>query len=96
MTIATSLNWGLEQIQPRLEVELLLAHATNKTRENLLTWPQQAIATSAQKLFQNFILRRKTHEPIAYITLYTAAALTIWSMLIYLKAAWPELKKNHQ
>ncbi|NRB38549.1 MAG: CDP-diacylglycerol--glycerol-3-phosphate 3-phosphatidyltransferase [Pseudomonadales bacterium] len=35
-------------------------------------------------------------EPIAYITLYTAAVLTLWSMLIYLKAAWPELKKNTQ
>lgn len=29
-----------------------------------------------------------------YILLYIAAALTIWSMLLYLKVAWPELKEQ--
>jgi len=29
-----------------------------------------------------------------YILLYIAAVLTIWSMLIYLKAAWPEMKEQ--
>lgn len=29
-----------------------------------------------------------------YLLLYAAAVLTIWSMLIYLKAAWPELKEH--
>lgn len=34
---------------------------------------------------------------IGYITLYIAAGLTLWSMIIYLKAAWPELmSKEHQ
>jgi CDP-diacylglycerol--glycerol-3-phosphate 3-phosphatidyltransferase len=28
-----------------------------------------------------------------YLLLYVAAVLTIWSMVIYLKAAWPELRK---
>jgi len=28
---------------------------------------------------------------LGYITLYVAAILTIWSMVLYLKAAWPEL-----
>jgi CDP-diacylglycerol--glycerol-3-phosphate 3-phosphatidyltransferase len=27
-----------------------------------------------------------------YVTLYLAAVLTIWSMLVYLRAAWPELR----
>lgn len=31
---------------------------------------------------------------IGYILLYIAAALTVWSMFIYLKAAWPELKEQ--
>lgn len=35
-------------------------------------------------------------EPLAYLTLYIAAALTIWSMLIYIKAAWPELRPSNQ
>lgn len=30
---------------------------------------------------------------IGYMLLYIAAVLTIWSMVIYLKAAWPELIK---
>ncbi len=31
---------------------------------------------------------------IGYITLYLAAILTLWSMVIYLKAAWPDLKPS--
>lgn len=30
-------------------------------------------------------------EVLAYISLYVATVLTLWSMLIYLKAAWPDL-----
>jgi CDP-diacylglycerol--glycerol-3-phosphate 3-phosphatidyltransferase len=31
---------------------------------------------------------------IGYVLLYAAAILTIWSMVIYLKTAWPEFKIN--
>ena len=31
-------------------------------------------------------------ELIGFIALYLAAALTLWSMVIYLKAAWPDFK----
>lgn len=31
---------------------------------------------------------------IGYILLYIAAALTLWSMVLYLKVAWPELKEQ--
>lgn len=31
---------------------------------------------------------------IGYVLLYVAAVLTIWSMVLYLKAAWPDLKKE--
>jgi len=30
---------------------------------------------------------------LSYLILYTAAALTIWSMFIYLKAAWVVIKE---
>jgi len=30
---------------------------------------------------------------ISYVLLYIAMALTLWSMMIYLKAAWPDLAK---
>ena len=29
-----------------------------------------------------------------YILLYIAAVLTIWSMMIYIKAAWPQFKEQ--
>ena len=35
--------------------------------------------------------------PIGYIALYIAAVLTLWSMVIYIKAAWPDLNpKDNQ
>ena len=40
-----------------------------------------------------FLLNWKLLDPLAYILLYTAVVLTLWSMFIYLKAAWPYLKK---
>ena len=33
-------------------------------------------------------------EILAYLVLYIAAALTLWSMLIYIKAAWPLLMSS--
>lgn len=30
---------------------------------------------------------------LAYLLLYVATGLTLWSMLVYLKAAWPDLKE---
>lgn len=35
-----------------------------------------------------------TFEMLAYLVLYIAAALTLWSMLIYIKAAWPLLMSS--
>lgn len=40
-----------------------------------------------------FLLNWQPIEWIAYILLYTAVILTLWSMFIYLKAAWPYLKQ---
>ncbi|MFU8926892.1 CDP-diacylglycerol--glycerol-3-phosphate 3-phosphatidyltransferase [Acinetobacter puyangensis] len=40
-----------------------------------------------------FLLNWQPLEWIAYILLYTAVILTLWSMFIYLKAAWPYLKQ---
>lgn len=33
---------------------------------------------------------------LGYITLYAAAGLTLWSMVMYLQAAWPSLKADVQ
>ena len=32
--------------------------------------------------------------PLGYIALYIAAGLTLWSMILYLKAAWPDLRPS--
>ncbi len=40
-----------------------------------------------------FLLNWQPLETFAYILLYTAVILTLWSMFIYLKAAWPYLKQ---
>ena len=34
-------------------------------------------------------------QPVGYTMLYIAAALTLWSMVIYLKAAWPYFKGDN-
>lgn len=41
-----------------------------------------------------FLFNWKPAEPIAYLLLYAAVILTLWSMFIYLKAAWPWLKQE--
>lgn len=33
---------------------------------------------------------------IGYVSLYAAAVLTLWSMILYLRAAWPELKPGQE
>ena len=40
-----------------------------------------------------FLLNWQAIEPLAYGLLYAAVVLTLWSMIIYLKAAWPYLKQ---
>ena len=40
-----------------------------------------------------FLLNWQPLEILAYALLYTAVILTLWSMFIYLKAAWPYLKQ---
>lgn len=40
-----------------------------------------------------FLFNSKSLEDVAYVLLYAAVFLTLWSMFIYLKAAWPWLKK---
>ncbi|MGB8695894.1 CDP-diacylglycerol--glycerol-3-phosphate 3-phosphatidyltransferase [Acinetobacter sp.] len=40
-----------------------------------------------------FLLNWQLLDTLAYLLLYTAVILTLWSMFIYLKAAWPYLKQ---
>lgn len=49
---------------PRLDAELLLAHALGLDRDRLILDPPEAVPTSFEALVQ----RRLLHEPLAYIT----------------------------
>lgn len=53
------------------------------------------VKTALQMIAITVLLVADLHpwlEDLGYITLYAAAVLTIWSMLVYLRAAWPELR----
>jgi release factor glutamine methyltransferase len=53
---------------PRLDAELLLAHALGVPRERLLTDPDMVVSGSAVRTFQNAVRRRSVErEPVAYI-----------------------------
>jgi release factor glutamine methyltransferase len=49
---------------PRLDAELLLAHALGMSREALLLGPDRAVPPA----FESLLRRRLAHEPVAYIT----------------------------
>jgi release factor glutamine methyltransferase len=51
----------------RLDAELLLAHALQKPREYLYTWPQHEISGQALQKYQDSVTRRSKGEPLAYI-----------------------------
>jgi release factor glutamine methyltransferase len=53
---------------PRLDAELLLAHALGVTRERLITNPDMSVEGPAVRAFQDAVRRRAVlREPVAYI-----------------------------
>lgn len=52
---------------PRLDVELLLAHALSKPRSFLLTWPEYQPQPEQVEHFQHLLQRRRAGEPVAYL-----------------------------
>ena len=70
MTIAQALADAAHRLSsvsgtPRLDAELLMAHALGVTREKLLLGRRDGEAPSA---FGSLVERRHAHEPVAYIT----------------------------
>lgn len=51
----------------KLDTELLLAEAMDRSREYLLTWPEREIDPDALRLFDALFARRAKGEPLAYI-----------------------------
>lgn len=52
---------------PRLDAELLLAHALGKSRSYLHTWPERELDTPQCERYQAALVRRQAGEPVAYI-----------------------------
>ena len=53
---------------PRLDAELLLAHALGVSRSELFMEPQRLVSGSAIRAFQELVRRRSAgHEPVAYL-----------------------------
>jgi len=72
-TIKHSLSDAQRQLQSqqesaKLESEVLLAHAINKPRSYLYTWPDQSLTSNDVERFNEMLQRRIKGEPIAYIT----------------------------
>ena len=53
---------------PRLDAEVLLAHATGASRAAILAAPETAIDPVATRAYAEFVRRRLRREPVAYIT----------------------------
>ncbi|MFT4025719.1 MAG: peptide chain release factor N(5)-glutamine methyltransferase [Novosphingobium sp.] len=69
MTIAQALRAASESLSvtsdtPRLDAELLMAHAMRKSRSELLL---RHMADTPPAAFASFVERRLAHEPVAYI-----------------------------
>jgi release factor glutamine methyltransferase len=65
---------------PRLDAELLLAHALGIPREALLLDPQRNVPRAA---FETLLQRRQAHEPVAYIT----GTKSFWTLDLHVTSA---------
>jgi release factor glutamine methyltransferase len=63
---------------PRLDAEILLAHALQKPRSYLYTWPDAKLTTCQWCHFKTLLTRRCEGEPIAYIIGYRE----FWSLAL--------------
>jgi release factor glutamine methyltransferase len=53
---------------PRLDAEVLLAHATGRARSSLLAFPERMIEPATAARFAALLARRVRGEPVAYLT----------------------------
>jgi release factor glutamine methyltransferase len=75
-TIEAVLRWATDDFRargietPRLDAELLLAHALSSSRVQLVVDPRRPLAPDELARFREFVKRRRAHEPTAYIRGY--------------------------
>ncbi|GEK10787.1 peptide chain release factor N(5)-glutamine methyltransferase [Pseudoalteromonas peptidolytica] len=73
LTIAQAIAWATKQLHDysesaKLDSEVLLLHVIEKNRTYLFTWPEAELSKPQQSLFETYIKRRITGEPVAHIT----------------------------
>jgi release factor glutamine methyltransferase len=73
-TIARVLGWAAEDLtrrgfqdHPRLDAELLLGHALGVDRVKLIVDSQRPLRDDELARYRELIVRRRRHEPVAYI-----------------------------
>lgn len=64
---ALQVGRNLLGLDERLDAELLLCHALQKPRHYLYAWPEKHVETEAYTAYSEFLLRRHSGEPTAYI-----------------------------
>jgi len=67
------LAWATGQLMacsdsPRLDAEVLLGHAIDRSRAQLLARPELALAPASARHFRALVARRAQGEPVAYLT----------------------------
>src|SRR5690606_38397805 len=71
LTIAQALRDAQARLtagdSPRLDAELLLAHALGKPREHLYAWPDAILDSAVLARFEALLARRLAGEPVAYL-----------------------------
>lgn len=58
----------LDSDSPRLDAEVLLAHALQQPRSHLLAWPEKRLTAAQLATFRQLLQRRCNGEPVAYLT----------------------------
>lgn len=73
-TIGKVVKWATDDFRakgfesPRLEAEVLLAHALSVPRMNILIEPERPLSPDELARYRGLISRRRTREPVAYLT----------------------------
>lgn len=72
MKIGEALQFGIDELNssltPRLDAEVLLGFAMQKNRAWLFSHDDESLSLSEEEAYNNFVKRRKSSEPVAYIT----------------------------
>jgi release factor glutamine methyltransferase len=77
-SIEQAVSWAVEQlnelagqdqmVDAKVDAQLLLCSVIGQNTAYLFTWPEKIMAEQQLKVYQQLIKRRKTGEPVAYLT----------------------------